>query len=206
VCVWFSRSDSDFFRPQAHQASVRSTSSGFVVSSGAPQLCFLRSVLLPPLSVSSRIKAFYNFGLSFCRRYYQLAEKSCFPWPGVPFLLKQFAVSRSTSVVSQPPLQILIFICYQLDCVWIVAGRNRYSYWVTGLKDSRFRGSNFSSAVVFWTRPPSVRWNTCEDINYSSIRFLSSISLVVMLALLHVFAAVSNPVPKTDTFAIAVRS
>jgi hypothetical protein len=45
----------------------------------------------PPLSVSSRIKAFSDLGRLFCHRYYQLAEKSSFPWPGVSVLLKQLA-------------------------------------------------------------------------------------------------------------------
>jgi hypothetical protein len=45
----------------------------------------------PPLSVSSRIKVFSDLGPLFCGRYYQLAEKSSFPWPGVSFLLKQLA-------------------------------------------------------------------------------------------------------------------
>jgi hypothetical protein len=45
-----------------------------------------------------------------------------------------------------------------------------------------------------------------EDINCFSIRFLSSISHVVLLAPFCVSIAVHNPVLKVDCFAIAVRS
>jgi hypothetical protein len=43
-------------------------------------------------------------------------------------------------------------------------------------------------------------------LNCLLIRFLSSISHVVLLAPFRVSAAVTNPVPKADKFAISVRS
>jgi hypothetical protein len=61
------------------------------------------------------------------------------------------------------------------NLLWIIAGRSWHSSWVAGSKDSRILGSNRSSTAIFWTWPPGVRWNICEDIYCSSIQFLSSI-------------------------------
>jgi hypothetical protein len=90
--------------------------------------------------------------------------------------------------------------------VWIIAGRSRYSSWVTRPKDLRFCGSNRSPAVISRTRPPGVWWNAWEDIKCSLIRFLSSISHVVLLALFRVSAVIPNPVPRADSLSIARRS
>jgi hypothetical protein len=84
--------------------------------------------------------------------------------------------------------------------------RGRHSSWVTGSKDSRFPSPNCTPAVISRTRTLVVRWNTCEDINCSSTRFLSSISHVVLLTSICVYTAVSNPVPRTDSFSIVVWS
>jgi hypothetical protein len=44
-------------------------------------------------------------------------------------------------------------------------------------KTQRFSSSNYTPVAISWTRPPGVWWNDCEDINRSSIWFLSSVSL-----------------------------
>jgi hypothetical protein len=74
------------------------------------------------------------------------------------------------------------------------------------IKDSRFSGSNCTPAVIFQARPLGIRWNTCADINCSSIRFLSLISHVVLLAPFCVSAVSPNLISKADRFAIVVRS
>jgi hypothetical protein len=84
--------------------------------------------------------------------------------------------------------------------------RSLYSSWVLELKDSRIRGLNRTYTVIFRTRPPGVRWNNCEDINWVLIWFLSSISLVVLLAPFRVSAMVPSPVPSADSLRIASRS
>jgi hypothetical protein len=112
-------------------------------------------------------------------------------------------ISRAESrLVSLPPN----FDFESSVLVWIVTGRSRYSSWVTGSKDSRFHGSNCTPAATSWTRSPVVWWNTCEDINCSLIRFLLSISHVVLLAPFRVSVVLPNPVPRADSSAIAVRS
>jgi hypothetical protein len=51
-----------------------------------------------------------------------------------------------------------------------------FSSWAAGSKILRFYSSHSSPTVFFQTRQSGVRWNIYEDINSSSIRFLSSIS------------------------------
>jgi hypothetical protein len=99
--------------------------------------------------------------------------------------------------------------CEQLCHFWlceISCGDSRYSSWVTGPKDSRLSSSNHFFAVISQTRPPGIRWNDCEDINYFSIWFLSSISHVVLPTLIYVSAAVTNSVPRANSFAITMQS
>jgi hypothetical protein len=88
----------------------------------------------------------------------------------------RFVNSRPVLSVGPSLISVLFDLFCVCSCGWIVAGRCCYSSWVTGWKDSRIRGLNCSPAVISRMRPPVVRWNNCEDINYSSIRFLSSIS------------------------------
>jgi hypothetical protein len=68
------------------------------------------------------------------------------------------------------------------------------------------RGLNHSLVVVFRTRSPDVRSNICDNINYSSIRFLSSILLVVLLAPFCVSAVVPSLFSRADSLPIAKRS
>jgi hypothetical protein len=92
------------------------------------------------------------------------------------------------------------------DCVKFLAGDSRYSSWVTGPKDSRLSSSNHFFTVISQTRPPGIQWNDCEDINYFSIWFLSSISYMVLPTLIYVSAAVTNSVPRANSFAITMQS
>jgi hypothetical protein len=100
------------------------------------------------------------------------------------------------------------FVWYENSSLWfgLLQGRKQCHSWATGSKSSRFYSLNCSLTVTSRTRPSGIRWNACEDISCSSARFLSSISHVVLLALFCVSAAVSNPVLKADSFAIAVWS
>jgi hypothetical protein len=77
---------------------------------------------------------------------------------------------------------------------------------VSESKGSRICGLNRSPAMIFRTRPPVIRWNTFEDINYSFIQFLSSISHVILLTPFRVFTTIPNLLPKADNSAIAMQS
>jgi hypothetical protein len=90
--------------------------------------------------------------------------------------------------------------------VWIIAGGSWSCLELPDQKDLRFCGLNCSSVVVSQTRPPGVRWNACEDINCSSIQFLSLISLVILLAPIHVSAVFPSLVPRVNSLPIARRS
>jgi hypothetical protein len=97
---------------------------------------------------------------------------------------------------------ILSVVC-SVGLLSIVVLRSRYSSWVIGSKDSRFRGSNCTFAVVCRTRPPGVRWNVCGDINYFLSWFISSISYEVLLAPFCVFIVVASTVLRADSLTIA---
>jgi hypothetical protein len=97
---------------------------------------------------------------------------------------------------------ILSVVC-SVGLLSIVVVRSRYSSWVIGSKDSRFRGSNCTFAVVCRTRPPGVRWNVCGDINYFLSWFISSISYEVFLAPFCVFIVVASTVLRADSLTIA---
>jgi hypothetical protein len=81
----------------------------------------------------------------------------------------------------------------------------RYWSWVTGPKDSRFPTPNYTLTMNSRTRTPIVWWNGCKDINCFSSRFLSSISHVFLLALIHVSVVVLNPVSRAYSLSIAMR-
>jgi hypothetical protein len=74
--------------------------------------------------------------------------------------------------------------------------------------DQKTRGFVVQIALPRWfpKRANQVFSEMPEDINCFSIRFLSSISHVVLLSPFRVSAAVPNPVPTVDCFAIAVQS
>jgi hypothetical protein len=93
-----------------------------------------------------------------------------------------------------------------LGWVCIIVGRSRFSFRVIGSKDLRIHGLNCIPTVIFRTRPSGVWWNVCEDIYYSSIRYLSLILHVVLLALFYGSAAVTSPVLRADSLSIASRS
>jgi hypothetical protein len=122
-------------------------------------------------------------------------------------LFSLFAASPRCSGSCCP---VLTRLSFGIDLGWVVCeslqGEASLNSWVTGSKDSRFFSPNCTLAVISRTRPPGVHWNDCEDINYSSIRFLSLISHVILLAVFHVSAVVPNPVPRSNSFAIAMKS
>jgi hypothetical protein len=87
------------------------------------------------------------------------------------------------------------FFCRVL--VWIVAGIHpgltpRSYSWAAGSKNSSFPNKNCTPAVIFRTRSPGVRWNNCEDINWFLTQFSLSISHMILLAPIHISAAIPN--------------
>jgi hypothetical protein len=125
-----------------------------------------------------------------------LVRDSRFPSHVKVFLLERAA---SASSLSLRELYCSEFLCGSLLGDIGIA-------WVVKSKDSMFHDSNHSSTVIFQIRPASIRWNTCEDINCSLSWFLLSMSLVVLLALFRVSAAVPYLISRVNSFVIAVRS
>jgi hypothetical protein len=128
--------------------------------------------------------------------------------PSFPVLLSDASVPRfpwaqgRVSVFLPPATDVIedtfvcVFLCGSLH--------EHFHSWVIGSKDSRFFGLNCSFVLIFQTCPPDVRWNACEDINCSSIQFLSSISLVVLLA--PFCAAIPSLVLRADSLPVARQS
>jgi hypothetical protein len=95
--------------------------------------------------------------------------------PAVGFLLCLISHGLTLSSFPDEEQRPTACACHSLSCfsilflsTWCVdccRNSSRFSSWVTGSKDLRFRGSNHSPAVVSWTRPPAVRWNDYDDIN-----------------------------------------
>jgi hypothetical protein len=125
-------------------------------------------------------------GFSPAVRFQPCTQFIC-PWSVKPVLMFVLFVSCHFKVSSFDPSD-------QWNLLQVKAG------WM------RICGSNRSLMVIFWTGPPAVRWNTCEDINCSLSWFLSLISRVVLLVPFRVSAAVPDSVPRADSCAIAVRS
>jgi hypothetical protein len=61
-------------------------------------------------------------------------------------------------------------LCVILSCCGCCRLKPVHS-WVAGSKDSRFPSLNCTFVVISRTCSSNIRWNDCEDINYSSIRF-----------------------------------
>jgi hypothetical protein len=93
--------------------------------------------------------------------------------------------------------------CSIPDLVSFAVGEARLCSCATGLKSLMICSLNCSPVVVSQTRPLGVQWNASEGINCSSIRFLSSISHVVLLTLFRASTAIPNPVLRADSLCIA---
>jgi hypothetical protein len=101
------------------------------------------------------------------------------------------------------PLLIQVFA----QCVAVIAYRwSRYCSWVTGLKDSSFPNLNWTHTTFSTSCTQDIWWNTCKDLGYLLIRFLSSVSHVFLPGSIHVSVVVPNLVPRADSFSIAIWS
>jgi hypothetical protein len=104
--------------------------------------------------------------------------------------------------------RVLSVVMFFDSCLCVDCYRNlscSYSCAI-GLKSLRLSSPNCTLVVIFQTHPLGVRWNDYKDINCSSIRFLLSISHVILLASFLVSVAVPNTILRADSFSITVWS
>jgi hypothetical protein len=100
----------------------------------------------------------------------------------------------------------LIFHLFSSSCMNCCRSSSRHVSWVTGSKDSRICDLNCFSTMIFWTRPPDIRWNGYEDINWVFVPFWSSVSHGLLPVSICVSVAISSLVLRTNSWPIASRS
>jgi hypothetical protein len=172
----------------ARSSSAHASWSGRLICFCAPRVCVPSLCLIFPWSLSA------------CQGLVLVSIEQA-PCSATDFLLL-LAVSSGGSpmplVAAHGKVHIFLMF-FDSDLVRIFVGDSWYSYWVVGSEDLMVRGSNRFFTIIFWTRPPDVRWNNCEDINSSLIWFLSSILHVFLLGPIHISVAVPNPVLRVDS-------